>query len=176
MNIEIVSVAKKIQTFQDVSSAVYVITAEDIHRAGATQLVDVLNLVPGAFFADFTSNAVNAGIRSPGSSLPQSVLVLVDGMPMNLPTTGSPPFEFIDIPVRQVEPDTNDGLILDPPADQFDLGLVIEKRFLQSRWGVQLWGRNLLVDELSSGHSVYLEIGYPHTVHRTFGGGVDLRF
>ena len=103
MDVEIVSVSKKPETFQDVASSIYVISEEDIRRSGATRLVEVLNLVPGTFFADYTYNSSNSGIRSGGSPVPQSVLLLVDGFPMNSPASGGIPYDFINVPLQQID-------------------------------------------------------------------------
>ena len=46
MNMEVTSVSKKPEKFMDTTAAVYVITAEDIRRSGATSLPELLRLVP----------------------------------------------------------------------------------------------------------------------------------
>jgi len=103
MDVEIESVSKKAESFVDVPASVYVITAEDIRRSAATQLVDILNMVPGAFYADITFNVVTSGIRSPAAAVSQSVTLIVDGIPMNSLTSGGVPYEFIDIPLDRIK-------------------------------------------------------------------------
>ncbi len=47
MNIEVTSVAKRAQKLSQTASAVFVITREDIERAGVTNIPDLLRMVPG---------------------------------------------------------------------------------------------------------------------------------
>ncbi len=54
MNVKVTSVSKKADRYQDVASSIYIITQEDIRCSGATRLEEVLNMVPGAWFQDFT--------------------------------------------------------------------------------------------------------------------------
>jgi len=48
MNIEVTSVSKKEQKLSKTGAAVFVITQEDIRRSGATNIPDLLRMVPGA--------------------------------------------------------------------------------------------------------------------------------
>jgi len=47
MNIDVTSVSKKDQKLSQVASAIFVITQEDIRRSGATNIPDLLRMVPG---------------------------------------------------------------------------------------------------------------------------------
>src|SRR5580700_838114 len=47
MNIEVTSVSKKGQKLSRTAAAVFVITQEDIQRSGATNIPDLLRMVPG---------------------------------------------------------------------------------------------------------------------------------
>ena len=47
MNIEVTSVSKKEQKMSQAAAAIFVITQEDIHRSGATNIPDLLRMVPG---------------------------------------------------------------------------------------------------------------------------------
>jgi len=47
MNVEVSSVSKKDQKLLRTAAAVFVLTQEDIRRSGATNIPDLLRLVPG---------------------------------------------------------------------------------------------------------------------------------
>jgi iron complex outermembrane receptor protein len=47
MNIQVTSVSKKEQKLSRVAAAIFVITQEDIRRSGATNIPDLLRMVPG---------------------------------------------------------------------------------------------------------------------------------
>src|SRR4029077_5638453 len=47
MNIQVTSVSKRGQNTSQVAAAVFVITQEDIRRSGATNIPDLLRMVPG---------------------------------------------------------------------------------------------------------------------------------
>jgi iron complex outermembrane receptor protein len=61
------------------TSAIYVLTGEDIRRSGVTSIPAALRLVPGVEVARIDSNKWSVGIRGFGSRLTRSVLVLIDG-------------------------------------------------------------------------------------------------
>ncbi len=48
MEVQIVTASKKAQSLRDVPASVYVITADDIHRMGATSIPDVYQESPSA--------------------------------------------------------------------------------------------------------------------------------
>jgi len=56
MQIEVTSVAKKAQSLEDTTAAIYVITREDILRSGATTIPEALRLAPGVDVARTSSN------------------------------------------------------------------------------------------------------------------------
>ncbi len=47
MNVQVTSVSKREQKVSTVGAAIYVITQEDIRRSGATNIPDLLRMVPG---------------------------------------------------------------------------------------------------------------------------------
>jgi len=79
MNIEVTSVAKKPQKLSDAPAAVYVITGEEIRRAGATTIPAALRLVPGVHAARIDANKWAVAARGFNGRFMQKVLVLVDG-------------------------------------------------------------------------------------------------
>ena len=60
-------------------AAVYVLTGDQIRRAGVRNIPDALRLVPGVEVAQIDASKWSVGIRGFGSRLSRSVLVLIDG-------------------------------------------------------------------------------------------------
>lgn len=103
MNVQVTSVSKTCQNMKDVDASVYVITEDDIRRSGSTHLLDVLNMVPGVWLQEISRNVVAFGVRSKIDEYPSSVRVLLDGVPIWSPVTGGPMFQYLNIPVEQIE-------------------------------------------------------------------------
>ncbi|SHF19342.1 iron complex outermembrane recepter protein [Desulfacinum infernum DSM 9756] len=85
MDVEITSVARKVQSLSETAAAVYVITSEDIRRSGATNIADVLRMVPGLHVARFDANVWPVTARGFNSTLANKLLVLVDGRSVYTP-------------------------------------------------------------------------------------------
>ncbi len=79
MNMEVTSVSKRPERLMDAAAAVQVITSEDIRRSGATNIAELLRLVPGVQVARVNSNTWAVGVRGFTSTLSRSLLVLIDG-------------------------------------------------------------------------------------------------
>ena len=56
MNTEVTSVSKKEQKLSQMAAAIFVITQEDIRRSGATNIPDLLRMVPGLDVAQINAN------------------------------------------------------------------------------------------------------------------------
>ena len=78
-NIEVTTTTKGPENAFRTPAAIYVITGEDIQRAGVTTIPDALRLAPGIEVAQIDSSKWSVGIRGFGSRLSRSVLVLIDG-------------------------------------------------------------------------------------------------
>ena len=78
-NIEITTATRAPESAFRTPAAVYVITGDDIKRAGVTNIPDALRLAPGIEVAQVDSGKWSVGIRGFGSRLSRSVLVLIDG-------------------------------------------------------------------------------------------------
>jgi iron complex outermembrane receptor protein len=84
-NVEVTSASKEPEQIWKTPAAIYVLTQEDIRRAGATSIPEVLRLVPGVEVARISSNQWSVGIRGFGSGFSKSVLVLIDGRSVYTP-------------------------------------------------------------------------------------------
>jgi iron complex outermembrane receptor protein len=84
-NVEVTTASKEPEEVWRTPAAVYVLTHEDIQRSGATNIPDVLRLVPGVEVARIDSSTWAVGIRGFGSGFSKSVLVLIDGRSVYTP-------------------------------------------------------------------------------------------
>lgn len=79
MNESITSVAKKQQRIADAPAAVYVLTGEDILRAGHTTIPEALRMVPGLSVARLGSHDWVISARGFAAQYAGKLLVLIDG-------------------------------------------------------------------------------------------------
>ena len=84
-NVEVTTASKEPEKIWNTSAAIFVLTQDDIRRSGATNIPEVLRLVPGVEVARINSNQWSVGIRGFGSSFSKSVLVLIDGRSVYTP-------------------------------------------------------------------------------------------
>ncbi len=63
MNIEVTSVSKKEQKLSSGAAAIFVITQEDIRRSGATNIPDLLRIVPGLDVAQINASTLAISVR-----------------------------------------------------------------------------------------------------------------
>jgi iron complex outermembrane receptor protein len=78
-NIEITSVSKRGERLSDAPTSVYVITGDDIRRAGATSLPEALRLAPNLQVARASANGWAISARGFNGSSANKLLVLIDG-------------------------------------------------------------------------------------------------
>jgi iron complex outermembrane recepter protein len=77
--ITITSVSKKKENLFSASSAVYVITQEDIRRSGVTAIPELLRMVPGMQVARLNTNTWAVSTRGSNSKFANKLQVLIDG-------------------------------------------------------------------------------------------------
>src|SRR5258708_70771 len=63
MNVQVTSVSKKEQRLWHAGAAIFVISQEDIRRSGATNIPDLLRMVPGVHVAQITAHTWAISIR-----------------------------------------------------------------------------------------------------------------
>ena len=66
MNIQVTSVSKKQQKLSKAGTAIYVVNQEDIRRSGATNIPDLLRMVPGVDVAQIRRELGSAGCAAGG--------------------------------------------------------------------------------------------------------------
>src|SRR5271165_1547941 len=103
MNIQVTSVSKKEQSLSKAGAAVFVITQEDIRRSGATNIPDLLRMVPGVNVARMSANTWAISIRGFNDSFADKVLVLIDGRSVYNPITSGVSWDQQDVPLEDIE-------------------------------------------------------------------------
>jgi iron complex outermembrane receptor protein len=103
MKVEVTSVSKKGQTLSRTAAAVLVITQEDIERSGATNIPDLLRIVPGLNVAQINASTRAISARGLNGQFSNELLVLVDGRNVYTPSSGGVFWDTLDLPLENVE-------------------------------------------------------------------------
>ncbi len=103
MNVVVTSVGKKAQPLGDTAAAVFVISANDIRRSGASNIPEALRLAPGVHVAQFANNRWSVSIRGFGGRFSNKLLVLQDGRSIYTPMYSGVFWESIDVPLENIE-------------------------------------------------------------------------
>ena len=85
LNIEVTSVSKRAQPLADSAAAVYVLTGEDIRRAGVHSLPEALRLVPGLEVAQADAHNYIITARGFNTFFEDKLLVMIDGRSVYTP-------------------------------------------------------------------------------------------
>jgi iron complex outermembrane recepter protein len=103
MNIQVTSVSKKEQKLSKTGAAIFVITQEDIRRSGATNIPDLLRMVPGVDVAQVDANRWAISIRGFSDQHADKVLVLVDGRSVYSPSFSGVFWDMVDVPLEDID-------------------------------------------------------------------------
>ncbi len=103
MDIEVVSAARQPQATGELSVPVTVVTAEDIHYAGCTNVAEALDLVPGVDLLRADRNRYVLGVRGLHHSFADRTLVLVNGRNAGSPIFGGCDFARLPLFVEDIE-------------------------------------------------------------------------
>lgn len=86
VNLEVTSVSRKAEPLADATSAVFVITRDDIERHGIRSIPDALRLAPGLNVAQIDGNKWAIGSRGFSGRYANKLLVLMDGRLLYTPS------------------------------------------------------------------------------------------
>jgi len=84
-NIQITSVSRHAERLSDAPASVFVITAEDIRRSGATSLPEALRIAPNLEVARVKANSYSISARGFNNTAGNKLLVLIDGRAVYTP-------------------------------------------------------------------------------------------
>jgi iron complex outermembrane receptor protein len=103
MSIEVTSVSKKEEKLSGAAAAIFVITQEDIRRSGATNIPDLLRIVPGLDVSQINANTWAVSSRGFNDQFVNKMLVLVDGRAVYTPLLGGVNWDTQDVPLEDIE-------------------------------------------------------------------------
>jgi iron complex outermembrane receptor protein len=103
MNIQVTSVSKKEQKMSNVAAAIFVITQEDIRRSGATNIPDLLRMVPGLDVAQINAGIWAISARGFNLEFANKLLVLIDGRAVYSPLFGGVNWDTVDVPLEDLD-------------------------------------------------------------------------
>src|ERR1700722_12087460 len=103
MNTKVTSVSKKEQSLSKAAADIFVITQEDIQRSGATNLPDLLRMVPGLDVAQINANSWAISARGFNHQFSDKLLVLIDGRTVYTPLFGGVYWDTQDVPMEDIE-------------------------------------------------------------------------
>jgi iron complex outermembrane recepter protein len=103
MNVEVTSVSKKEQKLSRTAAAVFVITQEDIERSGATNIPDLLRMVPGLDVAQINGSTWAISARGLNGQFSNELLVTMDGRNVYTPSFGGVFWDTFDLPLENIE-------------------------------------------------------------------------
>jgi len=97
MEVEVVSASRQAQKIGQLSVPASVITAEDIHYSGLTNIPEILQFAPGVDVRRFDRSRYAVGVRGLLSRISDRTLVLINGRFANDPFFGAP--DWFSFPV-----------------------------------------------------------------------------
>jgi iron complex outermembrane receptor protein len=103
-NISITSVSRRPEKLSDAAAAIYVITAEDIHRSGYVRLADVLRLAPNLEVQQVNGQTYAISARGFDSEVDANkLLVMVDGRSIYSPIHSETFWDQLQVPLDDIE-------------------------------------------------------------------------
>lgn len=103
MNIRVTSVSKTDQKMSQVAAAIFVITSEDIQRAGVTNIPDLLRMVPGMEVSQINANAWAVSARGFNDQFSNKLLVLIDGRAVYTVLLGGVNWDTQNVPLEDID-------------------------------------------------------------------------
>jgi iron complex outermembrane receptor protein len=103
MNIKVISVSRTDQSISRAAAAIFVITQEDIRRSGATNIPDLLRMVPGLDVAQINGNTWAISARGFNARFANKLFVMVDGRSVYTPSFGGVFWDTLDMPLENIE-------------------------------------------------------------------------
>jgi iron complex outermembrane recepter protein len=103
MNIQVTSVSKRGQNTSQVAAAVFVITQEDIRRSGATNIPDLLRMVPGLDVAQINGSTWAISARGFNQQFSNKLLVMIDRRVVYTSTFAGVFWDVLDLPLGDID-------------------------------------------------------------------------
>ncbi len=103
LNVTVTSSAKEEESLRDATSAIFVITQEDIQNSGLQHVADLLRMVPGLLVSRVNSNEWAITSRGFNSQYNNKMLVLVDGRSVYQSTIGGVEWNELDTLLEDID-------------------------------------------------------------------------
>ncbi len=103
LNVTITSVSKKAEKLSEAPAAIFVLTAEDIRRSGASTIADALRLAPGVQVGQIDASIWAISARGYNGRFSNKLLVLIDGRSVYTPMFSGVYWEVQDVMLEDVE-------------------------------------------------------------------------
>jgi iron complex outermembrane receptor protein len=103
MNVDVTSASRKEQKLSEVPAAVFVITKEDIQRSGATNIPDLLRMVPGLEVAQINPSTWAISARGFNGQYSNKLLVLIDERTVYTPIFSGVYWDAQDVALDLIE-------------------------------------------------------------------------
>jgi iron complex outermembrane recepter protein len=103
MNVEVTSVSKKEQKLSRTAAAIFVITQEDIRRSGATNIPDLLRMVPGMDVGQINGSTWAISARGFNSQFSNKLLVMIDRRIVYTATFAGVFWDTLDLPLEDID-------------------------------------------------------------------------
>ena len=101
--LEVTSVGRKAQELSKAPAAIYVLTAEDIRRSGATSIPEALEGVPGLTVQQVDGRMWSISARGFSRLFSDKMLVMIDGRSLYTPLFSGVLWDMIDVPLENIE-------------------------------------------------------------------------
>ncbi|MGD0437075.1 MAG: TonB-dependent receptor [Bryobacteraceae bacterium] len=101
--LEVTSVGRKAQELSKAPAAIFVLTAEDIRRSGATSIPEALQWVPGLTVLSVDGIRWTISARGSASLYADKMLVMIDGRSLYTPLFGGVLWDLVDVPLENIE-------------------------------------------------------------------------
>src|ERR1022692_639795 len=101
--LQVTSVGRKAQELSKAPAAVFVLTAEDIRRSGATSIPEALQWVPGLTVSRLDGRSWSVSARGGSRLFANQILVMIDGRSLYMPLFSGVIWDTIDVPLENIE-------------------------------------------------------------------------
>lgn len=101
--IEVTSVSRRAQPLSEAAASIFVITADDIRRSGATSLPEALRLAPNLQVARNSASGYAISARGFNNAIGNKLLVLIDGRTVYTPLFSGVFWDAQDVMLEDVE-------------------------------------------------------------------------
>src|SRR5664279_1289145 len=102
-SVQVTSVGRKAQKISKSPASVFVLTAEDIRRSGATSIPEALQWVPGVTALSLDGRSWSVSIRGSARMYSDKILVMIDGRSLYTPLFSGVIWDSIDVPLQDIE-------------------------------------------------------------------------